>query len=143
MLIMARKMLEENNFCVLSTCSNDLPNSSLMHYIYDDISMSIFMLTLSGSVKYNNITANPRVSLLIDTRANVLQTGRTVMALTVFGTAEIVKDPQRHQTLVDQLVAKYGSLAKLASDSQCQVIQVKIEKMLLLDGVSSNSTIDI
>ncbi len=45
--------------------------------------------------------------------------------------------PQRQQALVDQLVARYGSLAKLAGDSQCLVIQVQMEKMLLLDGVTT------
>ena len=126
-------MLEENNLCVLATCSNNLPNSSLMHYIYDGIGMNIFMLTLRGSVKHNNISANPQVSLLIDTRTDLPQPGFIVMALTVYGKAGFVQDPQRRQALVDQLVARYGSLAKLAGDSQCLVIQVKMEKMLLLD----------
>ena len=143
MLTIAQKMLEENNLCVLATCSNDSPNSSLMHYLYDGSSMNIFMLSLRGSVKHNNITANPQVSLLIDTRVNVSQTGMPVMALTVYGKAVFIQDPQRHQTVVDQMAGRYKSLAKLASDSRCLVIQVQMEKMLLLDGVNDKSTIDI
>ena len=143
MLTIAQKMLEGNNLCVLATCSNNLPNSSLMHYIYDGIGMNIYMLTLRGSVKHINISANPQVSLLIDTRVDYPQPGISVMALTVHGKAGIIQDPQRHQTLVDQLVARNGSLAKLASDSQCLVIQVQMEKMILLDGVNDISTINI
>ncbi len=143
MLPTAQKMLKENNLCVLATCSNNLPNSSLMHYIYDGISMNIFMLTLRGSMKYKNITDNPQVSLLIDTRADLPRPGLPVMALTVYGKAGIVEDPQKHQALVEQLLAKNNSLAKLAGESQCLVIQVQIERMLLLDGVSDMSTIDI
>lgn len=143
MLTIAQKMLEDNHLCVLATCSNNLPNSSLMHYIYDKNGMNIFMLTLRGSVKYSNITANPQVSLLIDTRADLPQPGVPVMALTVYGKAQFIQEPLRHQALVDQLVDKYNSLAKLAGDSQCLVIQVQIEKMLLLGDVSDKGTIDL
>jgi nitroimidazol reductase NimA-like FMN-containing flavoprotein (pyridoxamine 5'-phosphate oxidase superfamily) len=143
MLAIAQKMLEENNLCVLATCSNNLPNSSLMHYIYDGIGMNIIMLTLRGSTKHKNIKTNPQVSLLIDTRADLLQPGLPIMALTVYGKAGIIQDPQRHKVLVDQLVDRYNSLAKLAGDSRCLVIQVQMEKMLLLDGISDKSTIDI
>ena len=143
MMKIASKLLKENNLCVLATCSDQLPNSSLMQYVYDEINMSIFMLTLSGSVKYNNITANSQVSLLIDTRSDVKAVGLPVMALKVYGKAKIVTDLQRHQVLVDQLVAKFSNLTILAGDSRCLVIQIEIERMLLLDGVNDQSTIEI
>lgn len=143
MLTIAQKMLEESNLCVLATCRDDLPNSSLMHFIYDGNGKKIFMLTLRGSLKQNNIDANPQVSLLIDTRTDLLQKGLPVMALTVYGKAGFVQNPQKHQEIVDQLTARYGSLANMAGDSQCMVIQVQIEKMLLLDGINDKSTIDM
>ncbi|MDW7656225.1 MAG: pyridoxamine 5'-phosphate oxidase family protein [Bacillota bacterium] len=143
MMIIVKKMLKENNLCVLATCNDNFPNSSLMQYIYDDIGMNIFMLTLSGSLKHINITANPHVSLLIDTRSDVRLVGLPVMALTVYGKATVVADPQKQQTLIDQLVAKNSNLAILARDNRCLVIQMKIEKMLLLDGVNDKSTIEI
>lgn len=142
MMINARKMLQDNNLCVLATCNDNLPNSSLMQYIYDDMSMNIFMLTLSGSVKYDNIIANPQVSLLIDNRSNVKQVRLPIMALTVYGKATIVTDSQKQQALIDQLVDKNSNLTILARDVHCSVIQIKIEKMLLLDGVNEKSTIE-
>jgi hypothetical protein len=36
MLTIAEKMLEENDLYVLATCADNLPNSSLMHNIYDE-----------------------------------------------------------------------------------------------------------
>ena len=143
MMVIARKMLKENDLCVLATCNDNLPNCSLMQYVYDDVGMNIYMLTLRGSLKHKNITANPHVSLLIDTRSDVKPVGLPVMALTAYGKAVMVADPQRHQRLVEELAAKYSSLAKIASDSRCLVIQMKIEKLLLLDGVNDKSTLDI
>ena len=101
------------------------------------------MMTLAGSVKYNNIMANPQISLLVDTRADLPQPGLPVMALTVYGKAGFVQDPQKHQELIGKLVGRYGSLAKLAGDSRCLVIQVQMERMLLLDGVSDKLMIDL
>jgi nitroimidazol reductase NimA-like FMN-containing flavoprotein (pyridoxamine 5'-phosphate oxidase superfamily) len=141
MLTIAQKMLEENNLGVLATCNNNLPNSSLMQYIYDGNCMSVFMLTLKGSSKHINVTSNPQVSILIDTRIDSQQSGLPIKALTVYGKAEFVNDPQRHQALVNQMVDRFSSLAELASDKRCLVIQMRIEKMLLLDGVNDKSTI--
>ena len=141
MLTIAQKMLEENNLCVLATCNNNLPNSSLMHYIFDDNGMRIFMLTLKGSSKHTNIASNPMVSILIDTRTDCQRSGLPILALTVYGKAEFVQDPQRHQKLVDQMVDRFPTLLELASDNRCLVIRIQIEKMLLLDGIKDQSTI--
>ncbi len=135
MMTIARKILRENNLCVLATCNDNLPNCSLMQYLYDDSSMSIYMLTLSESVKYKNILANPQVSLLIDTRTDVKSMELPVMALTLYGKATTVSDPQMQQSFIDQMVNKYSNLAVLAGDNRCLVIQIHIENMLLLDGV--------
>lgn len=143
MLTIAQKMLEENNLGVLATCNNNLPNSSLMQYIYDANCLSVFMLTLKGGSKQINVTSNPQVSILIDTRIDSQQSGLPIKALTVYGKAEFVNDPQRHQALVNQMVDRFSSLAELASDKRCLVIQMRIEKMLLLDGIKDQSTIYI
>ena len=143
MLSIARKMLKENNLCVLATCHDNLSNSSLMQYIYDDDSMSIFMLTLSGSVKHENIIANPKVSLLIDNRLDVQQGRLPIMALTVYGESMIVSDPGKERELIDRLVDTNSNLAGLANDSRCLVIETKIQKLLLLDNVNDKSLLEI
>lgn len=132
-----KKMIAENNICVLATCSNHLPNSSLMQYICDDSCTRLFMLTLKGSVKQVNIAANPNVSLLIDNRTSRLNA--PIQALTVYGTAGFVQEPEKIQEIVQLLVEQNGELDKIAADSQLMVIQVRAEKFLLLDGVNDKS----
>ena len=89
------------------------------------------------------MSGNPQVSLLIDTRSDAKAKERPVMALTVYGKAAVVADPQERQALIDRLVARNGDLAVLAGDARCLVVRVKMERMLLLDGVNGKSTIDI
>jgi len=132
-----KKMIAENNFCVLSTCSNRLPNSSLMQYIYDSSCTQLFMLTLEGSVKQLNIAANPNVSLLIDSRASRSVT--PIQALTVYGTAEFIQDANKIKEIVPLLVKQNGELEKIATDRRCMVIQVHAENFLFLDGINESS----
>lgn len=132
-----KKMIAENNFCVLSTCSNRLPNSSLMQYLCDDSYTQLFMLTLEGSIKQLNIAANPNVSLLIDSRAS--RSATPIQALTVYGTAEFIQDAEKIKEIVSLLVKQNGELEKIATDSRCMVIQVHAENFLFLDGINESS----
>ncbi len=143
MITTAKKMISDNNLCVLSTCGAGQPNSSLMQYISDDSCTKLFMLTLKGSQKQQNIEKNPRVSLLIDTRTDAMQNNEPIKSLTVYGRAEFIQDGPRKNELISELVQKYKNLQALAGDSNCLVIQVSAEKLLLLDGVDNSTYMDI
>jgi nitroimidazol reductase NimA-like FMN-containing flavoprotein (pyridoxamine 5'-phosphate oxidase superfamily) len=138
----AKKMISQNNLCVLSTCGNGLPNSSLMQYICDDSCTKLFMLTLKGSQKQQSIEKNPRVSLLIDTRVDITRNKEPIKSLTVYGQADFIQDAPRKKDLISQLVQKNNNLQVLAGDSNCLVIQVSAEKLLLLDGVDKSTYLD-
>jgi nitroimidazol reductase NimA-like FMN-containing flavoprotein (pyridoxamine 5'-phosphate oxidase superfamily) len=142
MISIAKKMISQNNICVLSTCGNGLPNSSLMQYICDVSRTKLFMLTLKGSLKQQSIEKNPRVSLLIDTR-DISRKNEPIKSLTVYGKAEFIQDTQRKKGLISQLVKENDNLKVLAGDSNCLVIQVSAEKFLLLDGVDKSTYMDV
>jgi nitroimidazol reductase NimA-like FMN-containing flavoprotein (pyridoxamine 5'-phosphate oxidase superfamily) len=142
MISIAKKMISENNLCVLSTCSDGLPNTSLMQYICDESCTKLFMLTLKGSQKQLNIEKNPRVSLLIDTRADIKRNNEPIKSLTVYGQAGFIRDARRKKELIGQLVQKNSNLQVLAGNSNCLVIQVSAEKLLLLDGVDKSTCMD-
>jgi nitroimidazol reductase NimA-like FMN-containing flavoprotein (pyridoxamine 5'-phosphate oxidase superfamily) len=142
MISTAKNMISDNNLCVLSTCGDGRPNSSLMQYICDESCTKLFMLTLKGSQKQQSIEKNPRVSLLIDTRADARRNKEPIKSLTVYGQAEFVLDAPRKNELISQLVRKNNNLQVLAGDSNCLVIQVSAEKLLLLDGVDKSTYMD-
>ena len=143
MITTAKNMIADNNLCVLSTCGDGQPNSSLMQYICDASCTKLFMLTLKGSQKQQNIKKNQRVSLLIDTRADAARHQEPLKALTVYGQAEFIQDAPRKNELISQLVQKNSDLQVLAGDSNCLVIQVSAEKLLLLDGVDKSTYMDV
>lgn len=139
----AKKMIAEGSLCVLSTCSEDVPNTSLMQYIPDETAAKIYVITLEGSTKYQNIAKNPRVSLLIDTRDRLSTNGEPIKSLTVYGIAKVIEDPQIKTDRLNHLVKKHRNLTHLSENINCHVIEISAERMLLLDGVDEGRYLDV
>lgn len=134
----AQEMIRENSFCVLSTCRDNLPNSSLMQYVCSESCAEIYMLTMKGSTKHLNIESNPRVSLLIDTRCELLPGSVGIQALTVYGDARIMEDEAAAALLKDRLVGINPGLAVLADSAESCIIKVEVESYLMLEGVAES-----
>ena len=128
-------ILENNDLCVLCTCSHDIPDASLMLYICDDKRERMYMLTLEESTKYGNIAANPKVSLLVDTRDRARDPQTQTQAMTIHGDAYILEPDTVSRGLIDQLVKKHGRLSNLASNDSVRVIEVVINNILFLENV--------
>lgn len=135
-------ILLHNHLCVLCTCSRDIPDASLMLYLCDDGCAKLRMLTLQDTTKYQNITRNPHVSILFDTRDRQGPAGQT-QALTVHGEATIVEDKDRSRQLLSRLIQKHASLSNLASNDSVRVIEVSIRKIILLENVDKVSQVDL
>lgn len=131
-----KSMVKENNFCVLSTCKDNLTNSSLMLYLSDADGTRLYMVTLKGSIKYFNMEENPEVSLLIDTREHMLDPEAQVKALTVYGRSTIINDKKLGLEIIEKLVERHPSLQALAEMEEASVVQVDVRSFLYLDGVN-------
>lgn len=143
MINAAKKIISENNFCVLSTCYNDLPNTSLMQYICDESCFKIYMITLKGSSKCQNIERNPRVSLLIDTRESHPNGEGQIQALTIYGKANLIENSDWCRNITNDLVKKFADLTRLSENENSVVIEVCAESLLLLDSVEQSTYVDV
>jgi len=139
----AKKIISENKLCVLSTCYNDLPNTSLMQYICDESCSKIYTITLKGSTKYQNIEKNPRVSLLIDTRDNIKNEIGQIKSLTVYGRANVIENSEQYKNIIKKLVRKFADLAQFSENINCVVIEVSAEGLLLLESVDKSTYINV
>ncbi len=143
MINTAKKIISENKICVLATCYNDLPNTSLMKYICDESCFKIYMLTLKGSSKYQNIERNPRVSLLIDTRESRSNGEGQIQALTIYGKANLIENSDWCKSITNDLVKKFVDLTPLSENENCVVIEVCADSLLLLDSVDQSTYVDV
>lgn len=131
-------MIRENSFCVLSTCMDDRPNSSLMQYVCSESGTEICMLAMKGSRKHINIINNPHVSLLVDTRCKSAAGPDGIDALTLYGDAAIMEDEAEAKLVKDRLVFVNPGLAVIARSKESCVIKVEIDSFLMLEGVADS-----
>ena len=133
MLNRMRTLVCSNNICVLATALDNRPHCSLMAYVADDDCREIFMVTRKYSQKYRNLESNRSVSLLIDTRGEGPRD--STQALTISGTFVPIADPSGRKTAVARLVEAHPHLISLLSQPDTEILRIKVESFLLLDGI--------
>lgn len=136
MLESIQEIIRTNNLAVLATCAENQPHCSLMAYIFHEEQGLIYMMTQKDSRKFRNISANPRVSLIVDTRHDNLEKRTSIKALTINGTCRPVEQTGQNG-LKDLLLKKHPQLKALADHQDALVIEISAESFLLLDGVNN------
>jgi nitroimidazol reductase NimA-like FMN-containing flavoprotein (pyridoxamine 5'-phosphate oxidase superfamily) len=131
-----RDLIRSKDICVLATASGNAPHCSLMAYVPDKDCTSIYLVTSRKTRKWGNITENPQVSLLIDTREEHAGDRRSeAKALTVTGTFERITDDQRREAAKKRLLERHPHLSPILDDPDAEPFCVRIRSYLLLDGL--------
>lgn len=143
MLEEMKKLLRDNSMCVLATCSDNRPHCSLMAYVTDDRAENIHMVTLSASRKFKNIQQNPRVSLLVDSRVSDINDLRATRALTVNGTCTVVRKNPERESILALMKSRVPRVMEIAVHPDVEVIGIRIESLLLLEGPARSHFIEI
>jgi nitroimidazol reductase NimA-like FMN-containing flavoprotein (pyridoxamine 5'-phosphate oxidase superfamily) len=144
MLEKMKDLVGTKDVCVLATVSEGQPHCSLMSYATDKDCREIYMVTHKKTKKYQNLTGNPAVSLLIDTREEDQGTHRhRAKALTVNGLFEAVHDPKKRDLIKTKLLARHPHLNVLADDPDVEFFAVRITSMQLLEGVADATFVTV
>jgi len=123
---------KEKNICVLATVHGKKPYCSLMAYVTDENCEEIYMVTLRNTQKYKNLTENPTVSLLIDTREKSPRS--EAKALTVEGVYVKIASEKKRKRVQTKLLAVHPYLGGLISHSEAEILCIEISSFLLLKG---------
>jgi nitroimidazol reductase NimA-like FMN-containing flavoprotein (pyridoxamine 5'-phosphate oxidase superfamily) len=133
MLEKMKALAKQKNICVLATVTGNKPYCSLMAYVTDDLCREIYMVTYKDTNKYRNLAQNPCVSLLIDTREN--RSRNEAQALTVEGTYMPLENEAQKKEARMRLLATHPHLKDFFDRSGAEIIRIKINSFLLLDGL--------
>ena len=129
-----KAMVKKKDMAVLATASQDKPHCSLMAYVCNDTCTEIYMVTYRHTQKYKNLAKNPAVSLLIDTRDEVVQDRQNVKALTITGQYEAVRDRKKKETIRKNLIKHHPHLQEIIGHEDGEIIAIRIASFLFLDG---------
>ncbi|CAO0820407.1 heme iron utilization protein [Desulfarculales bacterium] len=137
MLDKMKELITSQDVCALATVSPEgQPHCSLMFYVTDDHGRHIYLLTRGGTKKYRNVSANPSVSILIDSREQRVST-EPALALTITGICETLPEGGLHDTVLNKLLTRHPHLQGVSVDPQVKVLAVRSVTMQLLQGPMS------
>lgn len=132
-----KELIQTNKICVLATVSDNVPHCSLMSYAVDEHCREIYMATLRNTKKYRNLSTNPSVSLLIDSRETSGKDRKLpTKALTIAGTFQSGMGEQRRTALREALLERHPELEEFFRNPAAEIIVVKVKAVQLLDGIA-------
>ena len=134
MLAEMKQLAMEKTICVLATIAGNKPYCSLMAYATNEHCTEIYMATHRSTQKFRNLTTNPAVSLMIDTRE---ETPRSqARALSVEGTCALIEDDSQKKLARARLLSIHPHLKDFLSHTDNEILCVKIHSFLLLKGLT-------
>jgi len=137
MLEEMKALAREKKSCVLATIADSKPYCSLMAYVTNMTCSEIYMVTHRQTQKYQNLIANPAVSLMIDTRDTSPR--YAARAMTVEGVFHKITDPAKEKRVRRKLLSAHPYLNEFMGHPEAEVFQIKIKSFLLLNGLTQAS----
>jgi len=137
MLEEMKALAREKKSCVLATIVGTKPYCSLMAYVTNEACTEIYMVTHRQTQKFQNLVANPAVSLMIDTRDTSPRSA--TRAMTVEGVFQKITDPAKENKVRRKLLSIHPQLKEFMGHPDAEVLQIKIKSFFLLDGLTRAS----
>ena len=139
-----QELISKQNILVLATQGKDGVHTSLMAYANSTDFREIYMVSGKGSRKWQNLSQNPQVSLLIDDREGKLSGKRhKIKALTVKGTFHPVPDEAEIKMITDAIKETAPSIAAAFSGPENSIIRIRVESFQLLNGPQDSFYIEL
>jgi heme iron utilization protein len=135
---MLLEFLSSQRSAVLATTENGRPFLSLMAFAATPDLKHLLVATYRATRKYRNLTADDRVALLVDNRANLPSDTTQTIAVTVMGRAAEATAEEKepwHQIYL----AKHPHLEDFVNSPACALVRVRVEKFLVVRNFQETS----
>ena len=127
-----RGLLDGQRFAVLATRQQGgHPYASLLGFAVDDDLEQLIFATLRTTRRFANLTAEPRVSLLIDDRSNAETDLLDAAAVTVLGDA-LEMEGERRETAAKRFLARHPAMAEFVGSPGCALMAVQVRAYYLV-----------
>ena len=118
-----RDLFTNQKLAVLATHNHGQPYTSLVAF---GASKDLRYLAFATTRKFNNLSADPRVSMLVDSRSNRVSDIRKAVAATATGRAEEATSEEREELLRIYL-SKHPHMGEFVRSPSCALLRVEVE----------------
>jgi uncharacterized protein YhbP (UPF0306 family) len=135
---LVRHLFASEQLAVLSTHYGGQPYSNLVAFAYTDDLKHLIFVTSRNTRKYDNVSADKRVAVLVDSRRRDTSDFQGVAAITALGTAQEATGGEREE-LLRVYLAKHPHLEAFANNKSSALIKISISDYIIarFDSVSS------
>jgi nitroimidazol reductase NimA-like FMN-containing flavoprotein (pyridoxamine 5'-phosphate oxidase superfamily) len=126
-----RKLLQSQQLAVLATHSKGQPYASLVAFVATDDLKEIYFVTSRSTRKYANLTGDPRVALLVDSRSNEASDFHRATAATVVGEAREADDSEK-DAIARVYLSKHPHLKDFVQSPTCALLKVRASTYYLV-----------
>jgi nitroimidazol reductase NimA-like FMN-containing flavoprotein (pyridoxamine 5'-phosphate oxidase superfamily) len=126
-----RGLFSSQSLAVLGTQSKGQPYANLVAFVASEDLKWIFFATGRATRKYANISADSRVTILVDNRSNRDSDFSQAAAVTATGRAEEVAEPEREEVLANYS-AKHPMLEEFVRSPSCAILRIQVETYYLV-----------
>jgi len=126
-----KKLFNTQRLGVLSTYGSNQPYSSLVAFAAPEDLKKLIFATARSTRKYDNLTRNALVSLLVDNRSNQDSDFSDAIAVTVTGEAREVEKHER-ETLLKIYLDKHPYLRDFVMSPTCALVQITVQRFYLV-----------
>ena len=126
-----RDLFRMQKLAVLSTHNAGQPYASLVAFAATEDLRHLYFATARTTRKYRNLSLDPRVAMLMDSRSNLDSDVHTAVAVTATGTAVEVSGQERDQG-AQRYLARHPYLQDFIGAETCAFVRVTVKTYYLV-----------
>jgi nitroimidazol reductase NimA-like FMN-containing flavoprotein (pyridoxamine 5'-phosphate oxidase superfamily) len=123
-------ILDDQRLAVLSTRDGNQPYCNLVCFAATDNLRSLVFATPRATRKYANLSAEFRVAMLVDDRANEAADTDKATAVTAIGMARELSG-QEKVDLLSRYIDKHPQLKRFASSSDTALFRIEVDRYIV------------
>jgi len=125
------ELLQNQAFGVLGTSREGHSYTSLVAFVPTEDATRLYFATTRATRKYHNLSADDRVALLIDNRADQTRALYEAAALTAYGTAREINDERRSEA-IEIYLSKHPQLKTFVSAPTTALFLITVKEYHLV-----------
>lgn len=129
-------LFADQKLAVLATMGEEGPYTNLVAFIVSLDLKSIIFATTRKSTKFNNLSACPNVSFLMDNRGKGEVDFEEAMAVTALGKVVPLSEDETIE-LRKFYLAKHGCLDSFINSPTCEIVKVNVDRYLIVNRFQS------
>lgn len=125
-------LFDSQRLAVLSTQKSNQPYASLVAFAASPDLKHVYFLTPNTTRKYDNLTANPKVSILVNDSRNSADDIYNATSVTGTGISEVV-DKSREKEALDMFLKKHPHLKDFSSAPTSAFIRIAMKRYFMVN----------